>query len=50
MPVIDTHLRRARHRRQQELAAVATLDRAARVPARDYPGDRVTRIRRAAAR
>src|ERR1039458_8665812 len=44
-PVIDPDLRRARHRRQQELAVPATLDRQARRPAGNHPGDRLTGIR-----
>src|SRR5260370_25587973 len=43
-PVIDPDLRRARHRRQQELAAPATLDRQAPRPAGNPPGDRLTGI------
>src|SRR5450755_419732 len=43
--VIDPDLRGARYRRQQELAAPATLDRQARRPPRDHPGDRITGVR-----
>ena len=44
-PVIGTDLRGARHRRQQALAVAAALARAARGPARDRPGDRLTGVR-----
>jgi hypothetical protein len=44
-PVIGTHLRRARHRRLQALAAPATLDRATRRPARNHPGHRLAGLR-----
>lgn len=44
-PVTGQDLRRARYRRQQELAAPATLDRQTPVPARNHPGHRITGIR-----
>jgi len=44
-PVVAADLRGAGHRRQQALAAPAPLDRAARGPARDHPGDRLAGVR-----
>ena len=44
-PVLGADLRGARHRRQQALAAPAALDRPARGPAGDGPGDRLAGVR-----
>ncbi len=43
--ILGPDLRGARHRRQQALAVPAALDRAARGPARDHPGDRLAGVR-----